>query len=375
MRLPRIVTWLCCALAVVSAQVAAAASELSSAVVPAGQATVLKVRVQGIGENMVAFSTMRSTARLQSVALVDPTGRKVWVKTPEQLGLVPRQQVRDPDRGDSIVLPNLRDAAAGMWGIEVVPVADGRTAGTALFAYEVLPRFGLNMHVGAQTAYVGEPVLVTVRPTEYGTPRGGIGPLSVGVSKADGTGFTSQVEAIESAKTPEGVVITAESGTYLAKVQFSEPGTYKFLSRTRAIGRAGESMATAEGSIVVAPRVAQVRLVGLREDAPEGTGCVQRVFIDFDVSGVDGVRYALNASMSGHDGRTIRSNKGFEMTGQSSRQSVTFPAKDLPTSDWPTKLLRVALLKIDASGGIRVVDEQLDFSVRGAGAAARHACR
>lgn len=351
-----------------------AGSEVSSAVVQAGQKAVLKVNVNGAGENMVVFSSMRSTARVTTVSLIDPLGRRVWEKTPEQLGFVPRAQMREKDRGDSIGLPQVRDAVSGIWRIEVTAAAEADAGGVAMFVYEVLPRFGITMHVGAESAYAGEPVLITIRPTDYGVPRPGIGPISVAVRKADGTGFTSQVEAVESARTPEGVVITSEPGTYVAKVRMVEPGSYKFETRTRTVGRNGESSTSVTGAIAVAPRVAEVKLVGLHEQAPEGTGCVQRVFVDVDVRGVDGAQYALNVSLVGKDGRVVRAGKAFEMVGRSSRQSVPFDAKDLPTSEWPTKLLRVALLRTDLNA-LRVVDEQLDFSVNGAGKAARRACR
>ena len=351
----------------------AQSTAVRSMIVAPGRTSAVQFDVSGEPENTVIFSTLRSTATITAIALVDPSGRRVWQKSPAALGMVPRSQVRDRDRGDSINLPQIRDAASGVWRFEVESAPDSQNNATAVFSYAVHGRYTLTMHVGASSIYAGEPILVTVRPADYGIQMAGIGPITIAVQR-EGGGAAMQFEAIEGPRTPEGVQINNEPGTYIGIVKFEETGSYTFEARTRTIGKAGAKTNLAKGTVAVAQRVGAIKLVGLREQTPESTGCIEKVFIDFDIAGVDGERYALNLSMPGRDGRPIRSVNSFEMNGRFGRHSVALNAKELPLNEWPTKLLRVALLRV-GSNEIRVVDEQLGLAVNGAGAAAKKACR
>lgn len=232
------------------------------------------------------------------------------------------------------------------------------------------------MHVGAASAFAGEPVLVTLRPTDHGEQIAGIGPIRVAGMTAAGDGAVI-AEAKERAKTPEGISLSEEAGTYIATLRFARPGTYKLVARTSATGSSGVKESVASQTIVVGERAGEARVLKIREQVRPGRACVERIYVDFEVWALAAGRYALNLSFAGSNGKAIRLNKGFEVpAGKAAAvmQSVVVEGKDLELDKERASLLRLALLRVDAAE-IRVVDEQLSVPLDGIEGVLSRTCR
>lgn len=67
--------------------------------VAAGETTQVPIEIAGEAENTVSFSTLRTTAEVVSISLIDPSGQTIWRREHTALRVVPRAQTRDPERG------------------------------------------------------------------------------------------------------------------------------------------------------------------------------------------------------------------------------------------------------------------------------------
>ena len=79
-----------------------------------------RIAVTADARRMV-FGTLRSTAPLAKVELIDPAGRTVRSDTGTTLKRMPAEQAVHPELGAVYFLPELRDAAPGTWRLRFVP--------------------------------------------------------------------------------------------------------------------------------------------------------------------------------------------------------------------------------------------------------------
>lgn len=205
--------------------------------------SVVEVRIPVLklaGGQRLVFSSLRSTARLKRIELIDPRGAVAWSGVDSKILLVRRQETRDPARGDVYLVGETADGAEGEWVLRLSP--DGDQKGVVSGLYTVRPRVELqipHLRFGEPDGVVGEPLLVMVMPMEMGKPISGLKGVSVRLAGPDGK--TVEVTAKDSVRTVLGVELPLPAGQYLAKFEGLAAGKY------RATGRAIVNGATLAG--------------------------------------------------------------------------------------------------------------------------------
>lgn len=315
--------------------------------------------VQAEPENRLVFATLRSTVALRSVALIDPTGRELWRLTAAELGRRPRQTMPQPERGDGYFPPQVRDASTGRWQLLVEREPSVRGVGRLELAYSVFPRYELHILPASQTAAAGQPVLITVRPRDYGAPITGLPGVVVQVVDVMGRIIT-RVSAVEQARSREGIVISSEPGTYLATLALPDPGRYR-LEVTQRLGKTAASARTATAEWVVGAAVGGLSLQAVRLDSGTGS-CARGLLLDFDVRVQQAGLYACNLSLR-EGNASARASASAELQAGGGRITVAVSAAKLAAVGLPWQRLHAATLVQVADTGFRVAAELADVDL------------
>ena len=251
-------------------------------------------------ENLLGFSSLRSTVGIAMISLINPSKRVVWRKTPEELGITLRNLAHQPALGDSILLPSLRDAPLGRWALKIERSPRSTGAGQILFAYQVLPRFALTMSMRETRAAAGQPMMLVLRPTDYGAAVTGLGPIDVRVLDAQGARVAAPV-ALAGARSPTSIPISDEPGAYIARFSLPKAGDYRLEAQQRFSGRYGPLMAHTAMDVKVDVGNGALALSGVqfeRSPTPPGAvSCVSAVIFDFAVDVAAAGTYACNVGL------------------------------------------------------------------------------
>ena len=201
-----------------------------TAAMPAGGAPLtLGIEVHGEAENRLVFTSLRSTAKLAAISLFDPRDALVWRRTPAELGITTQADARQPDLGDAIVMPAVRNAAPGRWRLQLEPAPGAK--GQASVSYRVLPRFELNLsllnagELGKPIA-AGEPVLLVLRGQEYGAPLTSWEAVPLSLRDSQGVVLANPI-AQAGARTATGIMISDEPGALIARASLPAVGEYR----------------------------------------------------------------------------------------------------------------------------------------------------
>ncbi len=179
-----------------------------------------------IDDGSLVFSGLRTTAALSAIALVDPAGRTLWRRKAKDLLLLPSSQAKSPELGDSYSLPPVLKPIPGRWHLvlDLKPSDLGPT--TALFTYSLNPRYTLALWTHPDVPAVGQPQLLTLRPSESGAPIAARLTVSVNVLDALGQSVFT-ITADPRLPTPAGLQPVTEPGVYFAQWAPSTPGRYR----------------------------------------------------------------------------------------------------------------------------------------------------
>ncbi len=309
-------------------------------------------------ENLLVFSTLRSTTHLSLLSLIDPLQREVLRKTPGELGFISRDGSSHPELGDTILLPGLRDVAPGRWRLKLERNPRPAGAGQILFSYRVLPRFQLSMTTLNTHVAAGQPLLIVLTPTDYGVPVAGMKKIDVNVFDGSGVRVATH-SAQEDEHTPTGIPISIEAGTYMARFSLAKAGSYRLGAQQNFSGSNGPQVAQASLDLQVGASSGTVALRDVRfetQPRPSGTTtstCISAVVFDFAVDVATAGNYACNVALTAQNAATSRFvSASAALPMGSGRISVKANAATLLALGGPlTHLSQVGLIRYSISGG------------------------
>ncbi|WP_341973421.1 hypothetical protein [Roseateles sp. PN1] len=338
----------------VNSSTAAIKAQQLTAALPAGGGPLnLSIEVQGEPENRLVFSSLRSTAKLAAISLLDPLGSLVWRKTPAELGLTPQADAGRPELGDAIVLPAVRDAAPGRWRLQLEARAGAK--GQVLLSYRVLPRFELSLSLlsaGSSGSMIaaGEPLQLVLRGQDYGVPLTNWAATAPQLSLRDSRGeLVASPKAEAGARTATGILISDEPGALIARFILPAAGEYRLTAQHQF--RATAKPLQAELLLHATAPKAALALSGLRLEQQAGAAgaCVRAVLFDFAVNVATAGNYACNISLVGPAGSRMVSGSSLLAAG-AGRISVRVSADKLAALGGPlTVLARVGLIRFGPS--------------------------
>lgn len=316
------------------------------------------------GDQRLVFSSLRSTAALKAISLVDPLQRRLWRKTPAELGLTPGAAAIHSELGDAMVLPEIRNPEPGRWQLvlETAPGAQGQV----LLSYRLLPRYELSMSVvtvgGDSRVAAGQPLQLQLRAQDYGVPL--VGLAAVPLSLLNNRGEVLEMwQAKSGVRTPAGILLSQEPGLLTARIRLPSAGEYRLLAR-QAFG-ATHSPLQVELALTATAAKGALALSGLRIEPPVGPArdCASAVVFDFDVRVTLAGGYACNISLVGPKGTRMASASAALSAGQG-RISVRVEAETLAALGAPlTRLARVGLIFLGPTApGVVAELEALDLN-------------
>lgn len=332
--------------------------QVLQSVLPAGARFELPFEVRAEGdkrqENRVVFGTLRSTAPIAAITLLDPARRRIWRRTPAELGLTPRDQTSRPDLGETIVLPEIRNAVDGHWTLLLERAAPHVAPGRLLLAWRVLPRYELLLATDTPSVAAGQPLLVTLRAMDYGAPITGLRQIELTLLDVGGQPL-SRVPALERARSREGILLSDEPGIYIASLTLPHPGAYR-LRASHGLGSAPHAV-TVDAEIAVnagAPGGA-LRLTSVR---PESTpaGCVGNLVFRFQAEVAEPGTYVCNLLLRAGDPAAPRASGSATLAAGRASIDVIVSAAKWRAAANPSTLARVTLLRIDSAGLKLLVD-------------------
>lgn len=310
-------------------------------------------------ENILSFSSLRSTASISMVSLIDPLQRVIWRKTPEELGIISRDVSSHPELGDAILLPELRDATPGRWHLSLERNLRSTGIVQILFSYRLLPRFQLSMAKLDASVAAGQPFLIELRPTDYGAPVVGLGKIELNVFDANGARVATH-EAQENARSPTGIRINTESGVYISRVSLAKAGDYRLAAQQNFRGRYGPLSASAAMGLKTGLSGGAVALSDVRLETRPGTPgratatCVSAVIFDFAVDVASAGNYVSNVALTAQ-GSTVHRfvSASAQLPVGSGQISVKANAATLLALGAPlTQLSQVGLIRYGENGGL-----------------------
>lgn len=227
-----------------------AADEGSPFVVPikGGKLAEVEMRVPAGDVQRLIFGSVRSTARLERVEIVDPSGRSRWMSDGSKALKLPRAEAIRPEWGEMYFVPALAGVESGRWRLRFM--ASVSSDGTIRGAYAVRPRFELMLPVSWGEASVGVPTTVDVIPSDNGQALAKLAGVDVWVEDSAGIVVAREL-ARGSIRTVLGVDVDLPPGQYTAVVRFAKPGRY--------VVKARHSFKDQGGSEVLASRVIDVK--------------------------------------------------------------------------------------------------------------------
>ena len=323
-----------------------------TAAMPAGGAPLtLGIEVHGEAENRLVFTSLRSTAKLAAISLFDPRDALVWRRTPAELGITTQADARQPDLGDAIVMPAVRNAAPGRWRLQLEPAPGAK--GQASVSYRVLPRFELNLsllnagELGKPIA-AGEPVLLVLRGQEYGAPLTSWEAVPLSLRDSQGVVLANPI-AQAGARTATGIMISDEPGALIARASLPAVGEYRINAQHQFQSK-GKPLQVELRLHATAPK-ASLALSGLRLERQAGVAgaCARAVLFEFEVNVAAAGSYACNISLVGPTGARMASASNTLEVG-SGRITVRVGADKLSALGGPLKeLAGVSLLRFGSN--------------------------
>ena len=333
---------------------------------PAGASFELQFEVSATGddrlENRVVFGTLRSTAPIAAITLLDPARRRIWRRTPSELGLTPRNQAARPELGDAIALPEIRDAASGRWTLLLERAAPKTVPGRLLLAWRVLPRYDLVLTATPSQVAAGQTLLAVVHAFDYGVPIAGLKQIELLLLDAGGQ-VISREPALEAVRSREGILLSNEPGSYVARLVLPRPGAFQLQARhvfggsARAVTR-GASIEINAGAPGGTLQLASVRL----DIAPNG--CARGLVFRFEVDVVEPGTYVCNLLLRAGDPAAPRASGSASLITGRSTIDVTVSAAKWAAAGNPSSLARASLLRID-NAGVKLLADFNDLSLAG----------
>ncbi|MGN6154099.1 MAG: hypothetical protein ACTHOH_19175 [Lysobacteraceae bacterium] len=185
-----------------------------------------RITVTADARRMV-FATLRSTAPLAKVELIDPAGRTVRSDTGAALKRMPAEQAVRPELGAVYFLPELRDAAPGTWRLRFVPA--GKASGRIVGAVSLRPRFELMLPMVESGWRAGAPTLIEVLATDNGEALANLGDLRVWIEDARGRRvFEGTAQA--NLRNARGVLLSDDPRNYLLLATVPTAGRHRIVA-------------------------------------------------------------------------------------------------------------------------------------------------
>lgn len=190
-----------------------------------------RIAVTANARRMV-FGSLRSTAPLAKVELIDPAGRTVRSETGAALKRMPAEQAVHPELGDVYFLQELRDAAPGTWRLRFVPA--GKHAGRIVGAVSLRPRHELMLPLVESGWQAGTPTLIEVLASDNGEALANLGDIRVWIEDARGRRvFEGMARA--NLRNARGILISDDPRNYLLLATVPAKGRYRMIA-THALG-------------------------------------------------------------------------------------------------------------------------------------------
>lgn len=321
-------------------------------------------------ESRLVFTLLRSTVPVASVTLLDPAQRVAWRTSGAALAARDRRTLQRPELGEAYSLPPLRDAVSGRWTLVLERPGPQRGTGTAEVALSVLPRFQLFIVTETPEAAAGQPVLVSVRPTDHGEPVAGLPGIEL---RVQGTHPVPALRAVEALRTRDGLRLSDERGVYRAFLTVAEPGRYSLEATHSFQGRQGPVLRSAQRALDVAASRGNLALAGVRTVAGPG-GCTKTLLLDFDVQAAAPGLHACNLTLRA-DATPVRAAASAELAAGPGRITVAVDAARLAALGPGWRRVDRAVLLVMAGNDLRVAAERVDIDLAPFDAAAAPPCR
>lgn len=248
--------------------------------IPPGPRVDVDLEVGGDGSGRLVFGALRTDAALGALALIDPDGRQVWRRTPAELGSVPRGRAPQPELGDAIPLPEVLQPRPGRWQLRLE--RSGTAAGSAarlLLIHRLLPRYTLAFWRAGEHPAAGQPLLLTLKPTDMGRPVQQAPALVLRVLPQQPGGAALELQARQDLAGPSGARISTEPGAYLAQWRPPRAGSYEIQATWQPPGSPTPLVAVQHVDLTAA--AGQLRFTGVKiEGLP---GCVRELVLGFAV--------------------------------------------------------------------------------------------
>lgn len=316
---------------------------------------VIPLEVPARVDGYLGFSELRTTASLAALSLIDPGGRTVWRRTPQQLNRQPAAEIKQPELGDAYQLPPVLNPAAGRWQLVLERTATDARAARLLFTYRVNPRFSLALWTQPAAPGVGQPQLLTLRAYDMGDTITQRPTLAVRVLDARGQAVIDTTAGAR-LPTPSGPQAVIEPGVFFAQWQPAQTGTHRIEVQWQPQPDRAPLMLTQ--AVDVASAEAQLRFIGMTPEM--GASCVQAVALSFEVQldkpPAPGSSHVVNAQVSGQQGGQ-QVSMAVNFSGSTGVARGRLTAQALRTLGWPlrqidsSRLLRFTPdLKVLAAG-------------------------
>lgn len=316
-------------------------------------------------ESRLVFATLRSTVPLQRVTLMNPAGVAVWRLAAAELRLQPRQTLQQPARGDGYFLPPVPGASSGRWQLLIEREPTARGAGRLETAYSVFPRFELDILPALRQGAAGESLLLTVRPREHGAPVAGLPGIVVQVFDGQDR-QVARLQAVEQARSREGLVISTEPGSYLATLSLPAAGRYR-LEAAHAFGGPPAATRTAVAHWQVQAAAGALALQGLRLQR-SARGCIENLLLDFDVQVPSAGLYTCQLTLRGGNPAWPRASATAELQAGAGRLTVAVSAAKLAALGTPWERLDHAVLMQVGGSELRFMAALSDIGLSAYGA-------
>ena len=183
----------------------------------------------------MVFATLRSTASLAKVELIDPAGRTVRSDTGAALRRMPAEQAVHPELGAVYFLPELRDAAPGTWRLRFVP-APGSARGRIVGAVSLRPRYELMLPMVESGWQAGTPTLIEVLASDNGEALANLGAIRVWIEDARGR-RVFEGTARANLRNARGILISDDPRNYLLLATVPAADRYRIVATHPLGGR------------------------------------------------------------------------------------------------------------------------------------------
>ncbi|KQW51089.1 MULTISPECIES: hypothetical protein [unclassified Roseateles] len=309
----------------------------------AGATSSVAIEVGGDGSGRLVFSTLRSSVALSAIVLVDPRGTEVWRRTPAELGAVPRAQTAQPALGEAIPLPEVLRPVPGRWQLRLERSAPTSSPGQLTLSYRVLPRFSLAMWSAGDSIAAGQPLLLTVRPTDMGRPVTQPATLAVRATPLQPAATAAELQARQDLAGPTGARISTEPGAYFAQWRPPAAGGYEIQAAWQPPGAAAPLLVARR--VHVGAAQAQLRFTGLKAEGLPA--CVREVVLGFSVqldsAPAAGAVHSLAARLRGtQEARQV--SAAVTLDGRSTEVELRLSRSTLQALGWPLQRIEASQL-------------------------------